>query len=159
MFKTHSEEKIRHELSQLRPLKYNQFRWWRRWESKNEPLHKYCPLIDKIQNGDFDFSHYFWQTQYCDIEMNIKYSKSKNYQSWLDDIQLDKARRNHLWEDFIRDENEKLNEIKQLFCRDFGLSEEDYYIKIENFDGTLEDFYHYLNEDRIQNQQRVYNLR
>jgi len=64
----HSKEVIVKKLSQLTPLKYNQFYWWRKWGPKNTPLFSSRPLLDKIKNGDFDFSLYFWQALYSELE-------------------------------------------------------------------------------------------
>ena len=44
------------ELSKLRKLNYNAFRWWRMYDVKSPKLHHRCPLIDRIKNGDFDYS-------------------------------------------------------------------------------------------------------
>jgi hypothetical protein len=52
----HSIAVIENNLSKLQKLNYNQFFWWRRWARKNKPLHNYSPLIDKIENGDYDDS-------------------------------------------------------------------------------------------------------
>ena len=58
MMRTPPIELIEEKLSQLQKLNYNQFFWWRRWNRKGKPLHKYSPLIDKIKNGDYDDSPY-----------------------------------------------------------------------------------------------------
>ena len=47
-------ETVLDEISQLQPLNYNQFRWWRRFDSPNTALHKYSSLLDKIKNGDYE---------------------------------------------------------------------------------------------------------
>ena len=62
----HSIEVIEKNLSKLQKLNYNQFFWWRRWTRKGKPLHEYSPLIDKIENGDYNDSPYRWQIYYCD---------------------------------------------------------------------------------------------
>jgi hypothetical protein len=138
----HSIEVIEKNLSKLQKLNYNQFFWWRRWTAKNKPLDKYSPLWDKILNGDYDFSHYFWQTQYCDWELE---EKSKLYQGdvqrWVEETQLDRARRKRLREDYEKDENEKLQNIKKEFLNYFKISEDQYEEEIIKFDGTLKDFY------------------
>lgn len=141
MFKTHPEETIKAEIAKLKPINYNQFRWWRRWDSKKESLHKYKPLIDKIQNGDYYFSHYFWQAQYCELEMNELTKKFPNTNDWLHETQLDRARRKRLWEDFEKDETEKLKLILKDFITTFKMTEKQYYSELDGFGGTLEEFY------------------
>ena len=143
MYRTHPQEIVEQKLSELRPLNYNQFRWWRRWDSKRASLPNKASLLDKIQNGDLDFSHYFWQAQYTEIEMNQKYTKAKDYRDYLDNVQLDKARRKRLWEDFIKDEDEKLEYIAKQFQKLFFITEKEYQKEIEEFEGTLEEFYYH----------------
>ena len=112
VYKTHSKEVVLKKLSNFQPLNYNQFRWWRRWDSKNKPLHKLKPLLDKIRNGDFDYSHYFWQAQFCEIELNEKYLQLNDDGRWMEETQVDRARRKRLYEDFEKDEAEKLKQIQ-----------------------------------------------
>ena len=64
-----SREFIEEKLSHLSPIKYNRFQWWRNYDSKSE-LTKYHPLLQRIRNGDFDFSHYYWQAQNAIIQLN-----------------------------------------------------------------------------------------
>lgn len=149
MYKTHPKSRVEKELSKLKPLKYNKFMWWRRYTSPNSLLQKRTSTFyDRIENGDYDFSHYFWQAQQVEIEINEKHAKAKDYQDFLDLTQLDKARRKRLYEDFIKDENEKLEIIKRNVCKVFGLTEEEYYTKVENFDGTLSEFWKSLGGEK-----------
>lgn len=140
-FHTHSLELIQKQLSLLKPIKYNQFRWWRRWESISRPLPKSSSLLQKIRNGDLDFSHYFWQVQYCEYEINKKTESCKDPYKWEELTSTDRLRRRKLIEDFEKDENEKLQNIETFFIKEFGLSKENYYLELDSFDGTLEQFY------------------
>jgi hypothetical protein len=146
IYKTHSKEVVLEKLSNLQPLNYNQFRWWRRWDSKNKPLHKLKPLLDKIRNGDFDYSHYYWQAQFCEIEMNEKYLQLKDPGRWMEETQLDRARRKRLYEDFEKDEAEKLKQIKKQFVLYFKMNKDDYEKEVIEFGGSLEDFYFYCKQ-------------
>ena len=141
IYKTHPKEVVLEKLSNFQPLNYNQFRWWRRWDSKNKPLHKLKPLLDKIRNGDFDHSHYFWQAQFSEIEMNEKYLQLNDGDRWMEETQVDRARRKRLYEDFEKDEAEKLKQIQKEFILTFRMSKEDYEQEVIEFDGSLEDFY------------------
>jgi hypothetical protein len=125
MFKTHSEEIIKTKLADLKPLNYNQFRWWRKWDTKNIPLLNQAPLLDKIQNGDFEFSHYFWQAQFSELELNKKLTETKDTQHWIEVTQLERARRKRLWEDFEKDESDKLRTIEKEFLKTFKITKED----------------------------------
>lgn len=141
IFNTSKEEIIIDNLSRLQPLKYNKFYWWRRWGSKNKPLPITSSLYERICNGDLDFSHYFWQAQYCEVEINNKYSQYPDYLDFLDKTQLDRARRKNLWDDFEKDENEKLKILEEGFQKEFNISKEDYYKEISEFGGDLKEFY------------------
>ena len=143
MFKIHSLEVINKKLSKLKPLKYNQFRWWRRWDNKRSLLPNSSSLLAKIRNGDLDFSHYFWQLQYCENEINQKSEQYKDPHKWLESTRIDRLRRRKLIDDFEKDENEKLQKIESLFIKEFGISKEIYYLELDKFEGTLEQFYDY----------------
>jgi len=143
----HSIEVINEKLSKLQPLNYNQFFWWRRWTTKNKPLDKFAPLLDRIQNGDFEFSHYFWQWQYCEWEISeVEKKCGVDGQKWVELTQVDRARRKRLFADFEKDENEKLQSLKKLFLQNFKMSDDQYEQELSEFGGTIEDFYHYCEE-------------
>jgi hypothetical protein len=144
MYNTHSLEIIKGNLKKYKPIKYNRFMWWRRYKSPNEPLHKKNSLIDKIRNGDFDFSHYFWETQLCEYELNVKRYNTPDLIKWVEDSKIDRIRRKKLIEDFLKDENEKLLNLEKSFIKEFGISREKYYLEIDQFDGTIEEFYFHL---------------
>ena len=48
-----------------------------------------------------------------------------------------------LIEDFERDEPQRLEDIRKNFMKEFVMTQNDYYSHIEDFDGTIEDFYYY----------------
>tara|TARA_S200002703_G_scaffold23834_2_gene20709 strand:- start:638 stop:1150 length:513 start_codon:yes stop_codon:yes gene_type:complete len=143
IFKVENEELVLQEIAKLQPLNYNQFRWWRRYDQPNRPLHKNASFLDKIRNGDLDFSHYWWQAKLTEIEMNDLLKKSIDYQDFSEKSQVDRARRRRLWEDFEKDEAEKLQLIRKEFSKEFRMTEEDYENELFEFDGSLEDLYHH----------------
>jgi hypothetical protein len=151
MYIIHSKEEILKELSKLKRIRYNQFRWWRRWESQKPSLSKTKPLIDRILNGDFDFSNYYWQAQYVHIEMEEKKSIAKDNLHWLEIVTTDRARLKRLIDDFERDENERLAELEKSFLKSFHITKEDYRSYLEKFDGTIEELYHYISERHFTN--------
>ena len=59
LFKTSDPQIVAKEISKLQPLNYNQFRWWRRFDTKVKPLPKSATFLQRIQNGEFEFSHYY----------------------------------------------------------------------------------------------------
>lgn len=146
VFNHHPKEIILAKIKELRPLNYNQFRWWRRYDSPNPSLDNKSPLLHRIRNGDFDFSHYFWQAQFCEYEMNEKLKSSSDYVDWMEKTQLDRARRSKLYIDYEKDEENKLNELRKEFVKVFIITEEEYDLELENFEGTIEEFYFYVEE-------------
>lgn len=133
------------EISNLKPLNYNQFRWWRRFDQKSPKLPNKTPLIDKINNGDLEFSHFYWQALYCELELNQKSEDSIDGQCWLETTRLDRARRKKLWGDFEKDENNKLEYIKKEFIKEFFINDLEYDNIIISFDGGLKDLYTHCN--------------
>ena len=141
------KELVTKKISKLQPLNYNQFRWWRRFDSPNKALHKYSDLLDKIQNGDFDFSHYFWQAKYTEMEMDEIHNEV-----WPDSVKYKEktaihgARRQRLWDDFEKDEREKLIQIEKDFYLKFKMTRKQVREEMGEFGGTLEGFYHYCDK-------------
>ena len=144
LFKTSDPQVVLKEISKLQPLNYNQFRWWRRFDSKVKPLPRGTKFIDRIKNGEFEFSHYYWQWKLSELEINELYNKyNGDIQKLLENNSVDLARRKRLIEDFEKDENDRLKLLQDGFLREFEMTREEYYSHIEKFDGTIEDFYIY----------------
>jgi hypothetical protein len=144
LYKTNDPKVIIREIKKLQPLNYNQFMWWRRFTSKVKPLPKQASFIDKIKNGEYEFSHYFWQAQFCELEINEKMEQYKgDIQKLLDNDGVSLTRRKRLWIDFEKTENELLRTLKKGFLREFVMTDEEYEEHITNFDGTTEEFYMY----------------
>ena len=137
------EETILKKISKLQPLNYNRFKWWRNFTQLKTPLPPDAPLLKKIENGDLEFSHYYWQAKYVEIEINNKYQELQDLEDVIRDTQLDRAKRKRLYEDFERDENDKLNFIKKDFTKEFHISLSQFDDEVIEFDGTLKEFYHH----------------
>ena len=146
IYQIHNEEVILNEISKLQPLNYNQFRWWRKFDTKTKPLPNKSPLLSKIKNGDFEFSHFYWQAKYSEIELNQKHYESLDGQHFTESTRMDRARRKRLWEDFEKDEVKKLETLKKEFTKEFFIEPDEYNNESETFDGTLEEFYKYCSE-------------
>ena len=142
VYRVGNEDLVLEEISKLRPLKYNKFQWWRRFASPNKPLEDKAPLIDKIKNGDLEFSNYFWQALYTELELNAKREEVRDGMEWIETTQVDRARRKRLWEDFEKDESKKLEYIKKQFVKTFKMTLEDYEEQLSKATGTLEDLYY-----------------
>ena len=144
LFKTSDTQIVLKEISKLQPLNYNRFKWWRRFDSKIKPLPRGAKFIDRIKNGEYEFSHYYWQWKLSEIELNEFHKKYRgNIQTLIENNSVDLARRKRLIEDFEKDENTRLKTLQDGFLREFEMTKEEYYSHIEEFDGTIEDFYIY----------------
>jgi hypothetical protein len=144
LYQTNDPKVIQREIKKLQPLNYNQFMWWRRFASKNKPLPKGATFLQRIQNGEYEFSHYFWQAQLCELEINEKHKEYKgDIQILLEKNGVDLARRKRLWEDFNKTEAELLANLKKGFLREFVMTSQEYEDHITDFDGTTEEFYMY----------------
>ncbi len=137
----HSIEVIENNLSKLQKLNYNQFFWWRRWTRKNKALHNYSPLIDKIENGDYDDSPYRWQIYYCDWEIEHKRTEFPDINEWAHETTIDRNRRRRLREDHEKYEKENLQQLQRDFLNTFKMTKENYENELLEFDGTLRNFY------------------
>jgi hypothetical protein len=141
IFNVTNEDLVLQEISKLRPLNYNRFMWWRRFDQKKRPLDKKAPLLDRIKNGDLEFSHYYWQALYTEIEMNEKHNECIDDQHWIEQTRVDKQRRRRLYDDFEKDEAEKLATLRKQFPKEFRMTKEDYDNEILEFGGTLLQLY------------------
>ena len=141
VFNVANEDLILKEISKLQPLNYNQFRWWRRYDQPKKALSNNASFLDKIKNGDLDFSHFYWQALYTEIEMNEKRSKCIDDQHFIEQSRVDKERRRRLYDDFEKDETEKLVTLRKEFPKEFRMTKEDYDNEILEFGGTLLQLY------------------
>ena len=133
--------------------KRSPFYWWRRFPS-HKSLHHYKPLLERIQNGDFDYPPYFeqakWEDHWCEEEVNSKrhlFRDQENFNREAADIRRRYAkRRNLLIKDGYETEQKRLAEIIKQFRITFGGSKQDVIAVMENFDGTLEEMYYFYAE-------------
>lgn len=150
MFKpTLSREEVKEELSKLQPLNYNQFRWWRRYDSLNKPLDKRQPLRDRILNGDFDYSHYKYQVMEVEYELNDIWEECKPDAVKFNEKggAIGRARRKRLLEDAEKDEFERLQELKKSFTRHYRIDMKQIEEEMISFLGdSLLDFYYYIDD-------------
>jgi hypothetical protein len=143
MISIQSKEFIQERLSYLNPIKYNRFQWWRNYDCKSE-LTKYHPLIQRIQNGDFDFSHYYWQAQNAILQLNEAIENKNDFEEVQSKSGLYMEKYRRLIEDFEKDEKKKLQEFKKASRQVFKVTPEEYDELFENFFGTLEEFYYFM---------------
>jgi hypothetical protein len=140
-----SDPKIVHrEIKKLQPLNYNKFMWWRRFDTKTKPLPRGAKFLDRIKNGEYEFSHYYWQWKLTELEINDLCVKYKgDIQKLLENNAVDLARRKRLIDDFEKDENARLKALKDGFMREFIMTREEFEEHTIEFGGTTEEFYFY----------------
>lgn len=142
-----SREKLLKEFSKLQKINYNQFRWWRSYQSKNKPLDKRIPLRDRILNGDFDFSHYWYQAAWVEHDLNdLEIECNGDVGLYVEKGRMMRARRKRLLEDFEKDEHDKLTFLYNEFPKYFRVSKEQVIEEMIEFSGSLIDFYYHMDD-------------
>ena len=133
--------------------KRSPFYWWRRWKS-----HQYLPvrkgLLARIQNGDFEYSQLFDWAKY---EMKYKQDElnefTKNYQGkddpktellYIDIERRYQKRYNKLFEDGMKTEYERMDDLKQKLGKVFKISKQEVQDTMEQFGGTTEELYFHI---------------
>jgi len=140
----HSREVVMGHIKKLQPLNYNRFMWWRTHTDKVVPLGKRSSLKDRILNGDFNPSTYFWQAQLSLYTAKDKLDLSKHdtrYQ--LDLCAVDFARHKRLMEDFWKEEPARLEALYTAFTSAFQLTRDELIEKLINWPGDILSFYEY----------------
>ena len=77
------------------------------------------------------------------MEIDNKSISSLDNQDFIEQTKMDRVRRGRLFDDFEKDENEKLDYIRKEFTKEFRMTVEDYDNDVVEFDGTLEQFYNH----------------
>jgi hypothetical protein len=131
---------IEKQIQKLTPLKYNQFFWWRKFKEKS-PLSNKDALHSRIDNGDFDFSSYYYQAQYALIEMEDKTShiSDPDIRREAQSIYMERYRR--LMKDFEKDEPLRLENYIKAITNLFEIEKDELEKKMVDFDGTLKELY------------------
>ena len=151
---TLSRSRLKKEFSKLQKLNYNQFRWWRMYDVKVKPLNKRQPLRDRILNGDYDFSHFWYQAAWIEHDLNdLQIECNGDDGLFVEKGAVLRARRKRLLEDFEKDEFDKLNSLHNEFPKYFRINKEQVKEEMEGFSGSLIDFYYHIDENfKIVNQ-------
>jgi hypothetical protein len=136
----HSKKIVNKEIGKLQPLKYNQFYWWRKFKEKS-PLSTKDAMHARIDNGDFNFSSYYWQAQYALLEMEEKTGHIKDPSIRHESQTLFRERYRRLMNDFEKDEPQRLDDYKKAITSLFEIEKEELENKMETFDGTLKELY------------------
>jgi hypothetical protein len=136
----HTKETVNKEIGKLQPLKYNQFFWWRKFKEKS-PLSSKDAVHARIDNGDFDFSSYYWQAQYALLEMEEKTGHIKDPSTRHEAQTIYRERYRRLMNDFEKDEPLRIENYKKNITGLFEIEKEELESKMETFEGTLRELY------------------
>ena len=126
------------------------FYWWRRF-----PVHKSlkpsAKLIDKIENGDFDYPKFFKEAEYEMHWMKEELEEFVNNYKGFQDPRTDTQymdierkyykRRTKLFEDGYNTELDRLNRLVDALHKTFGLDKFEIRSMMEEFPHNLKKFY------------------
>lgn len=140
----HSRETVMEHINKLQPLNYNKFMWWRTHTDKVVPLGKRAMLKDRILNGEFNPSSYFWQAQLSLYTAKDKLDLEKHDMRYQMEIcAVDFARHKRLMEDYEKEESSRMEALYDAFTSAYKITREELEEKFLNFNGTILDFYNY----------------
>ena len=120
------------------------FYWYRRFKAHKCLPYKY-PLIDKIKNGDFEYSPFFEQAKWELHWMKEEQEEFiKNYQGkdpLLDRLYMDietrsRKRYNKLFEDAMKDEHNRMDMLTNNLSKYYKLNKQKVKDFINIFEGT-----------------------
>jgi hypothetical protein len=143
----HSRETVMSHIKKLQPLNYNRFMWWRTHTDKVVPLGKRALLKDRILNGDFNPSSYFWQAQLALYVAKDKLDLTKHdtrYQ--LDLAGVDFQRHKKLMEDFEKEEKARMFALYEAFSSEYNITKEELEEHFLKWSGDIMSFYYYAEE-------------
>lgn len=143
----HDRDTIESILSRYQPLNYNRFRWWRTHTDNITPLGKRAHLRDRIINGDFNESTYFWQAQLALHNAKDKVDLSKhNHSDQLEILAVDLARYKRLMEDHEKEEGGRLEDLYDAFTSHFQITRQELIDELCEWNLDLLSYYNYCNE-------------
>jgi hypothetical protein len=140
-----SREFIEEKLSKLQKKNYNQFQWWRRYQTRNT-LHDKVPLEQKILNGDFEHSDYYYQALHENYLLEDKIQGKVYYEDMLDDISMFRTRYKRLMDDYEKDEKELIKDLRKNIRTITKITYEELDKIMETFDGTTHDLFIYVRD-------------
>ncbi len=139
----HSREVVMEHINKLQPLNYNKFMWWRTHTDKVVPLGKRAPLKERILNGDFNPSSFFWQAQLALYMAKDKLDLTKHDVRYQIEIcAVDFARHKRLMEDFEKEETNRMEALYEAFTSAFQITKEELEEEFLRWPGDILSFYY-----------------
>jgi len=139
---------VRDKIATFTPSKHNPYYWWRRFKPR-QILHPYQPLYDKIKNGDYEISDYFYQIKYelelLDEKLEGITDPEKRHE--MRGLSMERFRR--LSNDFEKEEAKIMSDLRKEFRIVFRVSDEELDQYMENCDGDLMCLYNTIKQDYI----------
>lgn len=141
---------LKDKISTFRKNTYNKFYWWRRFQPR-QTLHHYNRLSERIPNGDFEVSDYYWQSMW-ETELEKQAVAEERSVDKQHEIRcMFGERRRRLNNDYEKDEQKILDEMYKAFRIELRMNREEVEDEMLNFDGTLSEFYYYIYNKKITN--------
>lgn len=132
---------------------YNPFKWWSKGVGRRKKLPKSAPLLARIQNGDFEYSPYFYEAQMAqedaDRIYNEVYQRRSQFSNDTNSIDADardasklrRIARNKLLENGVEEEQKLLHQLKIELEEEFGKDLWEKAMERQRGSGTTEDIY------------------
>lgn len=130
-------------------ISYNRFRWWR-WADKISQ-NKNSTLLHRIKRGEFDNYIYYLQAIICENMLNDLWLECKgDILKYNEKSVTLRARKEKLLEDYWKNEEKSLKELPKLLSKHFKIEEMNIINFMGQFDGTTEELYIYIDENKVQ---------
>jgi two-component SAPR family response regulator len=130
-------------------MAYNKFRWFT--QQRKRKLPKSRPLLERIQNGDFEYSIYFDEAKnvresaekvYNDVMQNALISNERQKENEANlSSRMKRVRALKLMEEADKDERNILKELQDELTKEFGIDLWDKAMEKQRGKGTTEDIY------------------
>ena len=140
-----SREFIEEKLSKLQKKNYNQFQWWRRYQTR-KTLHDKVPLEQRILNGDFEHSDYYYQALHENYLLEDKIKGKLYYEDMLDDVSLFRTRYKRLMDDYEKDEKQLIKDLRKEIRTVTRITYDELDKIMETFDGTTHELFIYVRD-------------
>lgn len=132
-------------------MSYNPYRWFTKQRKRKLP--KSAPLLQRIQNGDFDYSIYFDEVKqvrkeaekvFEDVMKNALISnlKQREHEANLS-AKMKRVRALKLMEEADKDEKRILRELREELEKEFGVDLWDTAHEQQRGKGSVEDLYYW----------------
>jgi len=131
-------------------MAYNKYRWWSSKRLKKK-LPESKPLLDRIQNGDFEYSPYFYEADYNrelaveafnnTFKNSMSNSEISRYRDAMDASRIKRVKALKLDLEAEIDERKRLHKLRTALADEFGKDLWEKCLERQRGKGTTEDMY------------------